>query len=97
MLTDLGHKKKWVNSWIRVGAAGAGADQEEEEEKSLKQLQVTGTSLLTGKSQLIRIDDCENKVLFATCRYCVIILKKATMPLVTNKDLPASSDSIHGN
>lgn len=97
MLTDLGHKKKWVNSWKRVGAAGAGADHEEEEEKSLKQLQVTGTSLLTGKPQLIRIDDCENKVLFATCHYCVIILQKATMPLVTNKDLPASSDSIHGN
>ena len=97
MLIDLGHKKKWVNSWKRVGAAGAGADQEEEEEKSLKQLQVTGTSLLTEKPQLIRKDDCENKVLFANLSLLCYYLKKATMPLVTNKDLLVSADSIHGN
>ena len=49
VLIHQGHKKKWDKSRERAGVAGAGP--EEEEKKSLKQFQVTGASLLTGKPQ----------------------------------------------
>lgn len=73
VLIHQGHKKKWEKSWKRAGAARAGL--EEEEKKSLKQFQVTGASLLTGKPQRIRTDDCENKVLCAELSLLLLFKK----------------------
>lgn len=71
---SLGSQEK-VGEVMEKGRSGWGG--QEEEKKSLKQLQVTGASLLTGKPQRIRTDDCENRVLSAELSLLLLFKKKS--------------------